>query len=78
MPYRVIGILRWAGVYGEGCLFPWSKCKEKFGYQFAYTYLTFIVSVAQMYALYCLWMFYHATSKLLKDIRPVCALTHVL
>ena len=100
MTYCVIGTLRSAGVYGEGCLFPWGACgHEKHGYQFAYTYLTFIVSVAQMYgaphyashlplifsykseeslcgaALYCLWMFYHATSKPLEEIRPVCSLT---
>eukprot|EP01043_Picozoa_sp_COSAG02_P066577 COSAG02_NODE_10410_length_1946_cov_3.650785_1_plen_447_part_10 len=57
--------------YGEGCLFPWTKCsKGGYGYQYAYTYLTFIVSVAQMYALYCLWMFYRATSKPLDDIKP--------
>jgi hypothetical protein len=57
--------------YGEGCLFPWTKCSTGgYGYQYAYTYLTFVVSVAQMYALYCLWMFYHATSTPLDDINP--------
>ena len=70
----VLLITRLAGVYGEGCLFPWSECTGQhdgeLGYQNAYTYLTFIVSVAQMYALYCLWMFYHATQVPLAEIKP--------
>lgn len=70
----VLLITRTVGRYGEGCLFPWSECKPnhpgEYGYQYAYTYLTFIVSLAQMYALYCLFMFYHATSTPLKDIYP--------
>ena len=70
----VLLITRLAGVYGEGCLFPWSECTGQHhgerGYQNAYTYLTFIVSVAQMYALYCLWMFYHATQVPLAEIKP--------
>jgi hypothetical protein len=39
-------------------------------YTVAYPYTTFVISVSQMYALYCLVHFYHGTASALKDIKP--------
>ena len=39
--------------------------------QRAYPYTTFIISLSQMYALYCLVFFYHGTSKPLQRIKPL-------
>jgi len=39
-------------------------------WQTAYPWTTFVISVSQMYALYCLVHFYHGTHKALEDISP--------
>jgi hypothetical protein len=42
------------------------RCGER-----AYPYTTLIISLSQMYALYCLVFFYHGTAKPLKRIKPL-------
>ena len=114
-----------AGIYGEGCMLPWSwnndiptcgadptkttrdtcprnwtgvgSCSEEVDdthivsdidcsqvagaewtplyheyrcYKTAYPWTTLIISLSQMYALYCLVHFYHGTDKPLKQIKP--------
>ena len=39
--------------------------------QRAYPYTTLVISLSQMYALYCLVFFYHGTAKPLKRIKPL-------
>eukprot|EP01024_Parvocaulis_polyphysoides_P020112 TRINITY_DN19266_c0_g2_i2.p1 TRINITY_DN19266_c0_g2~~TRINITY_DN19266_c0_g2_i2.p1 ORF type:complete len:482 (-),score=20.57 TRINITY_DN19266_c0_g2_i2:201-1484(-) len=49
------------GVYGEG----------KLDFQQGYLYVALINSIAQMWALYCLVVFYHATCTELRPIQPL-------
>jgi hypothetical protein len=42
------------------------RCGER-----AYPYTTLVISLSQMYALYCLVFFYHGTAKPLKRIKPL-------
>lgn len=55
-----------SNAYGEGCLNPFTGCGQR-----AYPYTTLIISLSQMYALYCLVFFYHGTAKPLKRIKPL-------
>jgi hypothetical protein len=58
----VILLCRMFDVYGE--LTP--LC-----FKHAYPYTTFVISCSQMWALYCLVHFYHATHELLHRVRPL-------
>ncbi|GAQ82047.1 hypothetical protein KFL_000980340 [Klebsormidium nitens] len=50
----------WGGYYGEGSFNP----------QKAYVYLTFVYNVSQIWALYCLVMFYRAAHEELQPMKP--------
>eukprot|EP01024_Parvocaulis_polyphysoides_P029994 TRINITY_DN27245_c0_g1_i1.p1 TRINITY_DN27245_c0_g1~~TRINITY_DN27245_c0_g1_i1.p1 ORF type:complete len:441 (-),score=43.68 TRINITY_DN27245_c0_g1_i1:266-1588(-) len=54
-------ICKWYDAYGEGV----------FSFDKGYLYVALINSVAQMWALYCLVIFYHATNSELRPIQPL-------
>lgn len=59
----LVSCITWAsGVYGDGEALAWDR---------AFPYLSLVQNCSQMWALYCLVLFYRATSSRLQQIRPL-------